>query len=263
MFGYACNETPELMPLPIALSHRIINRLTELRQRRHDRRGSGPTPRARSRSSTTTASRPGRHRRRLDPARPGRRPTRRSARTIIEQVILPVLPAELVDGEIKYHINPTGNFVVGGPHGDAGVTGRKIIVDTYGGRAARRRRLQRQGSHEGRPLGRLHGPLRRQEHRRRRPGRPLRVQLAYAIGVSEPVTRQRRHRRHRQDPRRPDRRAGPRELPAHPRGDHQAPRPPPADLPQDRRGGHFGRTEPEFTWERTDRVKDLRQDAGI
>src|SRR5262245_44008213 len=133
MFGYACNETPELMPLPIALAHRIINRITELRQD-----GSIPWLRPDSKSQVTIE---------YDGALPVRvhtvvvstqhapsvtHPT--IVATIKKEVIQPVLPADLIDGDIVYHINPTGKFVVGGPHGDSGVTGRKIIVDTYGGR---------------------------------------------------------------------------------------------------------------------------------
>src|SRR4051794_18955517 len=135
MFGYACNETPELMPLPIALAHRIINRITELRQN-----GTIPWLRPDSKSQVTVV---------YDGPTPVRVHTvvvstqhapDAAYKTICErirhEVIDPVLPAELMDGgPITYHINPTGKFVVGGPHGDSGVTGRKIIVDTYGGRA--------------------------------------------------------------------------------------------------------------------------------
>ena len=89
---------------------------------------------------------------------------------IIEEVIQPVIPAALLTNETKFHINPTGRFVIGGPQGDTGLTGRKIIVDTYGGSAPHGGgAFSGQGSDEGRPLGRLHGALRREEHRGRRP----------------------------------------------------------------------------------------------
>jgi S-adenosylmethionine synthetase len=132
MFGYACNDTPELMPLPIALSHRIINRLTEARFSKEVN-----WLRPDSKSQVTVE---------FDGTRPVRIDTvvvstqhtpevsQADIRSfVIDKVIKPVLPAELIKGEINYHINPTGNFEVGGPHGDCGLTGRKIIVDTYGG----------------------------------------------------------------------------------------------------------------------------------
>ena len=132
MFGFACNETPELMPLPIALAHRIINRITDLRKNgtikwlRPDSKSQvtveyeGYTP---IRIDTVVVST--QHHPDVTHAEIVER--------IKKEVIDPVLPSELVDGSITYHINPTGKFVIGGPHGDSGVTGRKIIVDTYGG----------------------------------------------------------------------------------------------------------------------------------
>ena len=132
MFGYACNDTEELMPVPIALSHRILNRLTQARQT-----AEVGWLRPDSKSQVTVE---------YDGSRPVRIDTvvvstqhdedvsnSEIREFIIENVIKPVLPAELVTDEITYHINPTGRFVVGGPHGDCGLTGRKIIVDTYGG----------------------------------------------------------------------------------------------------------------------------------
>ena len=135
MFGFACNETPEMMPLPIALAHRIINRITELRKNgtikwlRPDSKSQvtveyeGYTP---IRIDTVVVST--QHHPDVTHAEIVER--------IRKEVIDPVLPAELLDGSITYHINPTGKFVIGGPHGDSGVTGRKIIVDTYGGAPA-------------------------------------------------------------------------------------------------------------------------------
>lgn len=132
MFGYACNHTPEFMPLPIAFSHRILNRLTEMRQK-----GVVDWLRPDSKSQVTVE---------FD----GKRPVRVSAVVvstqhsekvdqkeiadfIIPEIIQKEIPAELLTGKVDYHINPTGRFVIGGPHGDTGLTGRKIIVDTYGG----------------------------------------------------------------------------------------------------------------------------------
>jgi S-adenosylmethionine synthetase len=132
MFGYACNDTPELMPLPIALSHRILNRLTAARKR-----GDVKWLRPDSKSQVTVE---------YDGQTPVRIDTvvvstqhsddvsnEQIRKYIVNEIIKPELPEHLVTGDITYHINPTGRFVVGGPHGDCGLTGRKIIVDTYGG----------------------------------------------------------------------------------------------------------------------------------
>src|SRR5262245_52645576 len=132
MFGYACDETPEMMPLPIALAHRILNRLTRVRQRsevdwlRPDSK------------SQVTVEYDGGQAVRIDSVVVSTQHSPNVTQTqihdyIVGKVIQPELPRELAGGKIKYYINPTGNFVVGGPHGDCGLTGRKIIVDSYGG----------------------------------------------------------------------------------------------------------------------------------
>ena len=134
MFGYACDETPELMPMPISLAHKLTKRLTQVRKD-----GTLPYLRPDGKSQVTVEYENG-------------RPIRVDAvvissqhaddvtleqirKDIVEQVVLPVIPAELLDENTKYYINPTGRFVIGGPQGDSGLTGRKIIVDTYGGYA--------------------------------------------------------------------------------------------------------------------------------
>ena len=132
MFGYACRDTPELMPMPIALSHRIINRITEAR---FNKEVDWLRP---DNKSQVTVEYEGNTPVRIDTVvvRAQHSPdvsNEEIRQFVIENVIKPSIPAELDKGDIKYHINPTGKFVVGGPHGDCGLTGRKIIVDTYGG----------------------------------------------------------------------------------------------------------------------------------
>ena len=173
MFGYACNETPELMPLPISLAHKLSKRLTEVRKN-----GTLAYLRPDGKSQVTVEYE-------------GDKPVRIDAIVISSQhadnidmetlradiereVIRPVLPAELLDENTKFYVNPTGRFVVGGPQGDSGLTGRKIIVDTYGG-------MGRHGGgafsgkdpHKGRPQRRLRRTLGGKEHCCRRFGRPL------------------------------------------------------------------------------------------
>ena len=168
MFGYACDETPQLMPLPIHLAHRLVQRQSECRR---DGRLPWLGPDAKSQvtvryvdgkpDSIDTVVLSSQHLPDVD--------HKTLTEGVIEHIVKPVLPKQLVKGEIKYHINPTGRFVVGGPHGDCGLTGRKIIVDTYGGAAPpRRRRVFRQGPVQGRPLGRVRRALRREERGRRR-----------------------------------------------------------------------------------------------
>ncbi|MCA9081781.1 MAG: methionine adenosyltransferase, partial [Planctomycetaceae bacterium] len=134
MFGYACDQTPELMPLPIALSHRILNLLTDLRK-------SGDVDWLRPDSKSQVSVR-------YENGKPAaitaivvstqHAPSVKQADIkdyILSKVVPQTVPAELLNAATKYHINPTGNFEIGGPHGDCGLTGRKIIVDTYGGMA--------------------------------------------------------------------------------------------------------------------------------
>ena len=134
MFGFACNETDELMPLPIQLAHNLTRKLSELR-----RSGELPYLRPDGKSQVTVEYRDGRPFRVeavVISTQHAEDVTNETLRAdILEKIIKATVPAELLDENTKYHINPTGRFVVGGPMGDAGVTGRKIIVDTYGGYA--------------------------------------------------------------------------------------------------------------------------------
>jgi S-adenosylmethionine synthetase len=132
MFGYACNETPELMPMPIYLAHKLTRRLAELR-----RNGSLPWLRPDGKSQVTVEYSHGKPKR-IDTVLVSTQhaPDMSQAdirEQVIEHIILPSMPEGMVDKDIKFYVNPTGRFVIGGPQGDAGVTGRKIIVDTYGG----------------------------------------------------------------------------------------------------------------------------------
>ncbi|MCW5873006.1 MAG: methionine adenosyltransferase [Anaerolineales bacterium] len=132
MFGYACNETPTLLPMPVYLAHKLTRRLSEVR-----RNGTLPWLRPDGKSQVTVEYSKGKPKR-IDTVLISTQhaddiTTEEIRKAIIEHVINPVLPKELVDGELKIYVNPTGRFVIGGPMGDAGLTGRKIIVDTYGG----------------------------------------------------------------------------------------------------------------------------------
>jgi S-adenosylmethionine synthetase len=260
MFGYACRDTPELMPLPIALAHRILNRLTEARQKRQV-----DWLRPDSKSQVTVefeGSRPVRVDTVVVSTQHAPSVTNAEIRAfVIEQIVRPTLPDDLDTSSITYHVNPTGRFVVGGPHGDCGLTGRKIIVDTYGG----------WGRHGG---GAFSGkdPTkvdRSAAYMARHVAKTLvaagladrcEVQLAYAIGVSEPVSV---HVDTDGTGRLDDARLCEvvREFfPLTPRGiiEH-------LDLRQPiyRRtaaGGHFGRDG--FSWERTDRAAAIAAAAG-
>jgi S-adenosylmethionine synthetase len=262
MFGYACDDTPELMPLPIALSHRILNRLTEAREK-----GEVDWLRPDSKSQVTVQ---------YDNWRPARidtvvvstqhspKVTQKQIRDyIIENIVKPVLPQELVNGQITYHVNPTGQFVVGGPHGDCGLTGRKIIVDTYGGWARHGggafsgkdpTKVDRSAAYMARHIAKnivAAGLAKRCE-----------VQLAYAIGISEPVsvlvdtegTGKIDDEKLCQLVRE--------KFPLTPSGiiKYLDLRRPIYRLTAS--GGHFGRSEPEFTWEKTNRAEELAKAAS-
>ncbi len=263
MFGYACNETPTLMPLPIFYAHRLMQRQAEVRK---DGRLPWLRPDAKSQLSVhyvngkpvsidtvvvSTQHAPDVTHAQLSEA-------------VIEEIIRPVLPTELITAATRFLVNPTGRFVVGGPNGDCGLTGRKIIVDSYGGTARHGggafsgkdpSKVDRSAAYAARYVAKnivAAGLAERCE-----------VQIAYAIGVAKPVSLMvetfgtgtiadekivelvNRH------------------FDLRPKGIIQS-----LDLlrpiySKTAAYGHFGRDEPEFTWENTDKAAALRADAGL
>jgi S-adenosylmethionine synthetase len=260
MFGYACNETPELMPLPISLSHRILDRLTEARKK-----GEVNWLRPDSKSQVTIEYE-GNQPVRIDTVVVSTQhaphvSNEEIRKFVIEKIVEPLLPKNLDTSDITYHINPTGRFVVGGPHGDCGLTGRKIIVDTYGGWGRHGggafsgkdpTKVDRSAAYMARHVAKnivAAGLADRCE-----------VQLAYAIGVSEPVSV---HVDTEGTGKVEDDRLCDlvREVfPLTPRGiiDYLDLRRP--IFRRTAAGGHFGRDE--FPWEKTDKAKTLAKAAG-
>ncbi len=263
MFGFACNETAELMPLPIQLAHQLTRRLSEARKS-----GELPYLRPDGKSQVTVEYRDGRPFR-VDAvvisSQHADDVTNEQLRSEIQkQVIEHTVSSELLDKNTKYHINPTGRFVTGGPKGDAGVTGRKIIVDTYGGYAPHGggafsgkdpTKVDRSAAYMARYIAKNIVAAGLAER--------CMVQLAYAIGVADPVS-----------------------VYVNTEGTGRISEGALAKLVQDNfeltpRGiieslnlrrpiykataayGHFGRSEDSFTWEKTDKAEALRASAGI
>ena len=268
MFGYACDETDVLMPLPIHLAHRLVERQSQLRR---DGRLNWLRPDAKSQvtvryadgkpHSIDTVVLSTQHSPEMSD---GPKMKQSAIDAVIEEIIKPILPKELMKGNIKYLVNPTGRFVVGGPQGDCGLTGRKIIVDTYGGAAPHGggafsgkdpSKVDRSAAYAGRYVAKniVAAGL----------ASKCLIQLSYAIGVAQPTSiwvttygtgkvsdekiaeLVRKH------------------FDLRPKGIVQM-----LDLlrpiyEKTAAYGHFGREEPGFTWENTDKASALRADAGL
>jgi len=263
MFGFACDETPVLMPLPIYLSHRLVERQSQLR-----RSGELPWLRPDAKSQVTVRYEDGKpdaidtvvistqHAPDID------LPQIREA--VIELIIKPILPPELVKGAIKYLVNPTGRFVVGGPQGDCGLTGRKIIVDTYGGSAPHGggafsgkdpSKVDRSAAYAGRYVAKnivAAGLASR-----------CQIQISYAIGVSKPTSVMVETYGTGKVSDEQITELVLQHFDLRPKGIVNM-----LDLlrpiyKKTAAYGHFGREEPEFTWEKTDKAEALRFDAGL
>ena len=262
MFGYACNETPALMPLPIYYAHRIMQRQAEVR-----RDGRLPWLRPDAKSQLTVRYVDGKpveidaivvstqHNPDVSHAQ--------LSEAVIEEIIKPVLPKELLGGNIRYLINPTGRFVVGGPHGDCGLTGRKIIVDTYGGTARHGggafsgkdpSKVDRSAAYAARHVAKnivAAGLADRCE-----------VQIAYAIGVAKPVSLMVDTFGTGKIPEEKIVKLIEKHFDLRPKGIIQTLNLLRPIYTKTAAYGHFGRDEPEFTWEALDKVQALKADAG-
>lgn len=261
MFGFACNETPELMPLPIQLAHNLTKRLSDAR-----RSGELPYLRPDGKSQVTIEYRDGRPFRVeavvISTQHADDVTTEKLRADIMEKIIKTTVPADLLDDDTKFHINPTGRFVVGGPMGDAGLTGRKIIVDTYGGYAPHGggafsgkdpTKVDRSAAYMARYIAKniVASGL----------AEKCTVQLAYAIGVAEPVSvLVDTHGTGRVEDEK---------LSEIVRNNFKLT---PKDIietldlrrpiyRETAKFGHFGRTGNEFTWEQTDKAEALRNEA--
>jgi S-adenosylmethionine synthetase len=264
MFGYACNETAELMPMPILLAHKLTMRLSEVRKH-----GKLPYLRPDGKSQVTVEYDANKKPVRVDAVvvstQHAETVTNDELRgDILKHVIQATIPADLLDEDTKYHINPTGRFVIGGPMGDTGLTGRKIIVDSYGGMGRHgggafsgkdATKVDRSGAYVARYIAKnivAAGLADRCE-----------VQLAYAIGVADPVsilvdtfgTSK----------------VNPEIIPDLVRAHFKLTPKGIIDSLKLRRPiyfktaayGHFGRNDPDFTWEATDKTAQLASDAGL
>ena len=263
MFGYACKETPELMPMPILLAHKLTTRLEKMRQTRKL-----PWLRPDGKSQVTVEYEDGKPKRIhtvLIAAQHAPSVKYRELRNqIIEQVIKPVMPARLLDKNTKFHVNATGCFELGGPKADCGLTGRKIIVDTYGGWGRHGggcfsgkdpTKVDRTASYMARYVAKnvVAAGL----------ADCCEMQLSYAIGVAQPISVLVNTLGTAKISETKISQIVCKLFPLTPKGmiDHLNLRRP--IFAQTSYGGHFGRNLPDFTWEKTDMVDALRKAAGL
>jgi len=263
MFGFACTETEELMPLPIMLAHKLVKGLSCAR-----RDGVLDYLRPDGKSQVTIeyeGTRPIRVDAVVVSSQHSPLVTNETMREdIIEKIINRVIPLEMMDKNTKIYVNPTGRFVVGGPHGDAGVTGRKIIVDTYGGAAPHGggafsgkdpTKVDRSACYMARYIAKNVVAAGIAD-------RAL-VQLAYAIGVADPVSVMVRTEGTGRTPEDKITEAVRAHFKLTPRGIMEELNLRRPIYKKTAAFGHFGRTEPEFTWERTDKAAALRAAVGL
>ncbi|MEE9260477.1 MAG: methionine adenosyltransferase [Candidatus Scalindua sediminis] len=263
MFGFACKETEELMPFPICMAHRLVKKLAEQRQA-----GDLTYLRPDGKSQVTVE---------YEDSEPVRVDTvvvstqhspdvshEKIKEDVIEKVIKEVIPSKYLDDKTNYYINPTGRFVVGGPQGDCGLTGRKIIVDTYGGRAR-----HGGGAFSGKDPSKVD---RSAAYAARYVAKNIvaagladicEVQLSYAIGVAKPVSVLVSTEHTAKIPESKIEELVDKHFDLTPKGiiDHLQLRRPIYKITASH--GHFGRTEDTFTWEKTDKAEILRKEAGL
>ncbi len=263
MFGYACDETPSLMPMPIYYAHRLMERQAELRK---DGRLPWLRPDAKSQVTIRYVDDKPQHVETVVLSTQHNPEISHAMLTeaVIEEIIKPAIPAHLLNSDTRYLVNPTGRFVIGGPMGDAGLTGRKIIVDTYGGAAPHGggafsgkdpSKVDRSAAYAGRYVAKniVAAGI----------ASKFQVQIAYAIGVAKPVSMMvntfgtgkisddkivaliEKH------------------FDLRPKGIVQSLNLLRPIYTRTATYGHFGRDEPEFTWEATDKAEALRADAGL
>jgi S-adenosylmethionine synthetase len=263
MYGFACDETPQLMPMPIYYAHRLMERQAEVRR---DGRLPWLRPDAKSQVSVRYVDGKPHH---IDTVVISTQHSEEISHeplteAVIEEIIKPVLPKEMISKQTRFLVNPTGRFVIGGPLGDTGLTGRKIIVDTYGGYSRHGggafsgkdpSKVDRSGAYAARYVAKnivAAGLAKKCE-----------IQIAYAIGVARPVSLYVETFGTGRIPHERIEELVARHFDLRPKGIIQA-----LDLlrpiyEKTAAYGHFGRDEPEFTWEATDKAEVLREEAGL
>jgi S-adenosylmethionine synthetase len=263
MFGYACRETPQLMPMPIQLAHTLCAKLAQMRQS-----GKMKWLRPDGKSQVTVEYKNGKpyriHTVVVSTQHSPEIPYNKLRTEIIKKIILPVLPKKMVDNDIIFHINPTGRFVIGGPKGDCGLTGRKIIVDTYGGMGAHGggcfsgkdpSKVDRSASYMARYVAKniVAAGL----------ADVCEIQLSYAIGVAQPISVHVETQGTAKVDEGKLQKAIKEVFPLTPKGiiDHLKLKRPIYEVTAYH--GHFGRTGETFSWEKTDMAAKLRKALGL